>query len=234
MAISPFSLENDWTVFWKRIPSNFKERPILGEVAKDEQEALEGVASVGLISATQLLEIYSLGRGKVKRMVDRNRLVQHQIVMNKKNRITIYSLGVNGAKIVGVNGYEHNYWVEYKTTDILKRLLFFSFYKRVYPNDLLVAPKPFIGSIMINNNPMHVYVIRGSTNDLMMYLKWNTFNERLILITESLSYLEQLKPFLYDLRLRVILDENVVDHSESLSNSFYFLEGDEFKKEKLA
>ncbi|MEN1969672.1 hypothetical protein WMZ97_16540 [Lentibacillus sp. N15] len=231
MAISPFSLQHSWSVHWSRTPSNFKEQPILGKVASNEQEALLAVASVGLITARQLFHLFSLNKDKVKRMVKRNRLVKHELVMNGDRRIAVYSLGINGAKIVGFSGYENNYWVKFSVNDILKRLLFLNFYERFHPNNLLPAADPFIGSIMINNKAMYVYVVRGGLNDLMMYLKWNSLNKRLILITESLSLLEQLKPFLHDIKVRAILDSCVVDKTKKLSESFYLLDGNEFKIE---
>lgn len=234
MAISPFSLENDWVVHWERLPSNFQAGPILGQVSINEQQALKAVASVGLITASQLFNLFSLNSDRVKKMVKRNRLVKHELVMNKEYRITMFSLGVNGAKIAGVMGYyKINYWVEYRIPDILKRLLFLNFYERFYPNELLPAIDPFVGAIKINDKLMYVYVVRGDLNDIMMYLKWNPFKERLILITESLLYLEQLKPFLHDMKVRVILDESILDKGSQLNNSFYMFEENEFQLEKM-
>src|SRR5690554_7582237 len=60
----------------------------------------------------------------------------------------------NGAKIAGVSGYESNYWVKYTIEDVLKRLLFFSFYERFYPNKLSPAIDPFMGAITINQKPI--------------------------------------------------------------------------------
>lgn len=231
MTISPFSLQNEWVIHWKRIPSNMKERPIIGQVAKTEEEALNALASVGLISGKQMLNIFSLGKKKLKKMVDRHRIVKHELVMNKKYRIPIYSLGVNGAKIAGVTGYENNYWVEYTIEEILKRLLFFEFYERFYPRKLFPAPSPFTGAIVINDKPMYVYVARGDLNDLIMFLKWNNMNERIIIITESLSFLEHLKMYINNMKLRIILDENLINKTKSIGNSFYMLHNNEFIKE---
>lgn len=231
LAISPFSLEHDWAIHWTRLPSNMQERPILGQIAENEEQALKAIASVGLITSNQLLDIYSLGSKKLKRMVMRNRIVRHELVMNGKHRISVYSLGINGAKIAGVVGYENNYWLNYRINDILKRLIFFKFYERVNSKGVFPAPDPFIGALVINDKPMYVYVVRGDLNDISMYLKWNAFNERLIIITESLSFLEQLKPYLHNLKLRVILDEGVVNHEQRLNNVFYLLEENQFIKE---
>lgn len=218
-------------IHWKRIPSNFQERPILGQVAAKEVEALKALSCVGLITSRQMFNLYGLTKKKLKRMVERHRIVPHELVLNEKHRITVYSLGVNGAKIAEMTGYEVNYWVRFQITDVLKRLLFFSFYERVYPSKLELAHDPFIAKIYINNNPMYVYVARGALDDIMMYLKWNEFNERLIIITESLSHLQQLKPFLQNIKLRVILDSSILNKEEPLINSFYLLENNEFRKE---
>lgn len=231
MAISPFSLEHDWAIHWRRIPSNFQEAPILGQIAENEEEAIYAVASVGLITANQLFNLYSLTRKKVTRMVKRHRLVEHKLVMNDKHTISVYSLGINGAKIAGVSGYESNYWVKYTIEDVLKRLLFFSFYERFYPNKLSPAIDPFMGAITINQKPMYVYVVRGDLNDIMMFLKWNPLHERLIIITESLSFLGELKPYLHNIKLRVILDNSVVDKKQPMNKSFYLFENGEFRKE---
>src|SRR5699024_9981043 len=120
---------------------------------------------------------------------------------NEDETIYIYTLGVNGAKIINAVGYEMNYWVEYRIEDILKRILFFSLYERFYPSDLAIAPDPFIGSMIINGKNMYVYVVRGDISDLMMYLKWSNFNKRIIFIAEELTHLTQLKPFIQNMRL---------------------------------
>lgn len=232
-TISPFSLSHSWSVHWNRLPSNFKERPILGEIAKNEEEALKAIASVGVITSTQLFNIFKLNKNKQKRMVYRHRLVQHELSLNNKEQISIYTLGVNGAKIVNLPGYEVNYWVRYTINDTLKRLLFFSFYERFYPVELLPAVDPFTGGILVNNKPMFVYVLRGDLNDFIMYLKWNKINERLIIITESLSFLEQLKPYLHNIKLRVIEDSSVFDKSKSIRESFYEFKNNDFVQETV-
>src|SRR5690625_1130525 len=109
MAMSPFSLDHDWVIHWDRLPSNFRESPILGQIAKSEEEALKAVASVGVVSSSQIFNLFKLNKSRLSRMVKRNRIVQHEIVLNNKYRISLYTLGINGAKIVGITGYEVNY-----------------------------------------------------------------------------------------------------------------------------
>src|SRR5690625_4599800 len=169
MTVSPFSLEHDWVVHWKRLPSNMSERPILGQVAENEERALKAIASVGIITSSQLFNLFRLNKNRLDRMVKRQRVVRHQLVLNNKHRISVYTLGINGAKIANLSGYEVNYWVEYRITDILKRLLFFSLYERFKSAELVTAVDPFSGTLMINGKPMYVYVVRGDVNDLLMY-----------------------------------------------------------------
>lgn len=235
MNRNPFSLQNEWVVHWRRLPSNISERPILGEIAKNEEQALRAIATVGLITSSQLLNLYQLGKNKLNRMIRRQRVVRHQLTLNNKYNISIYTLGINGAKIAEVSDYyEVNYWVRYRIEDVLKRIVFFGLYERFDGVELLPAVEPFIATLMINGKPMYVYVVRGDTNDLLMYLKWNKFNERMIIVTESLSHLEMLKPFLHDIKLRVILDEDILNPNINIGDAFYLFKDNEFIKEKEA
>ena len=235
MSQNLFSINNEWVVHWHRLPSNMSERPILGEVAKNEEQALKAIASVGLITSSQLFNLFNLNKNKLNRMIRRQRVVRHQLVLNNKYKISLYTLGINGAKIAEVSDYyEVNYWVRYDIEDILKRIVFFSLYERFGSAELLPAVNPFISTLMINGKPMYVYVVRGDINDLLMYLKWNKFNERLIIVTEALTHLEMLKPFLHDIKLRVILDESILDPNKSIADAFYMLKDGEFVKEKEA
>ncbi|KRG16856.1 hypothetical protein ACA29_02965 [Lederbergia galactosidilytica] len=98
--------------------------------------------------------------------------------------------------------YQLNYWVEYKAEDVLKRMLFFRLYQHFFEKQenthgsssmIIPTPNPFIGAIEFNQAPLYVYVVRGDTNDFLMYLKWKNkpFNERLIVIAEEIRHLEK-------------------------------------------
>ncbi len=232
MTISPFSLSHEWVLHWTRIPSHFKPSNRVNGESPKEQSALTALASVGVIGGEQLSQLFSLDKKRLKRMVMENKLVRHEIRMNNR-AIPIYTLGINGAMIVGVNGYEHNYWVEYKVEDVLKRLLFFQLY-HFFPNtEVVPTVDPFISSFTRNNSPMYVYVARGDTNDLLMFLKWNDFNERLFIVTESLSHLKMLKLNLKNIKVRVALDEELLSlEGGDVRQRFYYLnENGEWLKE---
>src|SRR5699024_3202980 len=92
--------------------------------------------------------------------------------VNGKHNITLYSLGINGAKIIRMSKYVPNYWTYYKIEDVIKRIMFMSFYERFHPNELLVTPRAFPAGIRINQKDMYVYVLRGSASEFMEYLKW--------------------------------------------------------------
>lgn len=230
LQISPFSLEHNWTINWHRLPSNIKERPILGEIAKNEEKALYAIASVGVITSSQMYHLFNLNKTKLKKMVARQRIVRHELILNEKHKISIYTLGINGAKIVRLSGYEINYWVRYQITDVIKRLLFFSLLERFKDKnaEVMPAPEPFAGGLVINEKPMYVYVVRGDVTDLIMFIKWNEFHERMIIVTESLSVLAQLKPYLNNIKLRVILDHSIVDKNSDISKAFYLFKDNEF------
>ena len=129
MSLSPYSLSHDWSIYWTRIPSNIKRSSYVNGESPKERKALEALAAVGLIGGAQLSRLFSLDKKRLKRMVIEKKIVRHEIHRNKQV-IPIYTLGINGAVVAGLNdSYESNYWVEYKTEDVLKRLLFFQLYQ---------------------------------------------------------------------------------------------------------
>ena len=221
MSLSPYSLSHDWSLHWTRIPSNIKcSEYINGESLKD-RIALEALAAVGVIGGMQLSRLFSLDKKRLKRMVIEKKIVRHEIHRNKQV-IPIFTLGINGAVVAGMNEcYESNYWVEYKTEDVLKRLLFFQLFQ------LFPTQEPFSGAIQFQGKPIYVYVVRGDVNDLLMYLKWmgKNFNERLIIITESIRHLQPLKVNSENLKIRVAVDLDLLEDVEDLQKLFYFLNG---------
>ena len=150
-------------------------------------------------------------------MVIEKKIVRHEIHRNKQV-IPIYTLGINGAVVAGLNGcYESNYWVEYKTEDVLKRLLFFQLYKHFPESKVLPTQEPFSGAIQFQGERIYVYVVRGEVNDLLMYLKWRGqhFDERLIVITESIRHLQLLKSIADTLKVRVTVDVDLLNDTKN-------------------
>ena len=77
--------------------------------------------------------------------------------------------------------------------------------------------------------------MRGDVNDLLIYLKWSGkhFNERLIIITESIRHLQPLKITAETLKVRVAVDVDLQDYNEDRKKMFYFLdESAEFVSEE--
>lgn len=236
MEISPYSLSHEWSLHWSRIPSNIKRSPLVNGESPKERKAIEALAAVGLIAGTQLTRIYSLDKKRLKRMVAEKKIVRHEIHRNKQV-IPIYTLGINGAVVAGLNeSYESNYWVEYKTEVVLKRLLFFQLYKHFPESKVLPTQEPFSGAIQFQGKSIYVYVVRGEVNDLLMYLKWSGkyFDERLIVITESIRHLQPLKTIADTLKMRVTVDVDLLKDIEDLHNLFYLLdENGKFVNEKI-
>ncbi|WP_262173241.1 hypothetical protein [Saccharococcus sp. Marseille-Q5394] len=234
MEISPYSLSHEWSLHWTRIPSNIKRSPLVNGESPKERRALEALAAVGLIGGTQLTRIFSLDKKRLKRMVAERKLVRHEIHRNKQI-VPIYTLGINGAVIAGLGEfYESNYWFEYEVEDALKRILFFQLFQHFPEAKVIPSQKPFSGVIQFQDKLFYVYVIRGDVSDLPMYLKWDgkNFNERVIIITESIRHLQLINETAKNLRLRVSIDNDLQIHNVNLYKLFYFFdEVGAFKRE---
>jgi len=234
MSTSPFSLSHEWSLHWTRIPSNIKVSDYVNGESPRERTALEALAAVGVIQGVQLFRLFSLDKKRLKRMVAEKKIVRHEIHRNKQV-LQVFTLGINGAVIVGLkDSYESNYWVEYQTEDVLKRLLFFQLFQHFPKAEFLPTQEPFSGVIQFQDKPIYVYVVRGDVNDLLMYLKWNgkNFNERLIIVAESIKHLQPLKVSAATLKLRVALDVDLRAGVKDLQKLFYFLgESGEFIRE---
>lgn len=133
---------------------------------------------------------------------------------------------------MSIPGYEHNYWIKYEVEDVLKGLLFFQLYEYFSESRIFPATEPFIGSIFYQERPIYIYVLRGDIQDLMVFLKWREFNERMIIITESLPHLQ---PLLMgkELKLRVTTDTDL--KAGNLKDLFYIQRTDgNWVKENMA
>lgn len=226
MLTSPFSLSHEWSLHWTRIPSNIKVSDYVNGESPRERTALEALAAVGVIQGVQLFRLFSLDKKRLKRMVAEKKIVRHEIHRNKQV-LHVYTLGINGAVIAGLkDSYESNYWVEYKREDVLKRLLFFQLFQHFPEAKVVPTQVPFSGVIQFQGKPIYVYVVRGDVNDLLLYLKWKgkNFNERLIIIAESIKHLQPLKVSAATLKLRIVLDKDLQDEVKDPQKLFYFLD----------
>lgn len=226
MTLSPYSLSHEWSLYWTRITSNIKRSDFINGESQKERKALEAIAAVGVIGGAQLYRIFSIDKKRLKRMVVERKIVRHEIHRNKQV-VPIYTLGINGAVIAGLNDcYVSNYWVEFKTEDVLKRLLFFQLHQHFPKSKVLPTQEPFSGVIQFQGRPIYVYVVRGDVDDLLMYLKWSGkhFNERLIIITELIRHLQPLKVTAETLKVRVAVDVDLRDDNEDRKKLFYFLD----------
>lgn len=217
--ISPFSYSQyEWKITWKRVPSNERyDRPFETQSVK-EQKALEAIASVGVIGGAQLRQLFNLDKIRVKRMVVRKQLVRHELKRGNQS-IPIYTIGKSGAnKIMPV--YIENYWAEFNAEEVLKRLAFFQLCYWFENAKIMPSPSPFTASLRMNNNEFNVYVTRGKVEDLMMFLKWQPFTGRIIIIAETLNQLKPLEIFIKGLKIRVIIDKELTEQTFK----FYFLQ----------
>lgn len=228
MALSPFSISHDWSVLWKRVDSRVS-RPKTWRRSQRETRALQALASVGVIGGLQFKRLF-LNRDKyrLKNMTRQQKVIQHTVTKGKQD-IPIYTIGPAGAEMVGVE-YDANYWVTYRTEDILKRLLFFQLYGKFPKAKVLPAAAPFVGTIQFKSHLFYVYVLRGDMQDLLMHLKWHPFNERLLIVTESLNHLQPFNLYAPSLKVRVTTDDDLKGNFQHL---FYSWHEKEWVKESL-
>ena len=233
--ISPFSLEqHTWEPHWTILSSNAKYSNIRQIESEREEKILQAVAAIGLIGRAQLSRIFfpdinkRYVQQKLKTMVRTYKLIRHEISKNN-NSIPIYSLGPATAEALGIE-YDVNYWLKYETKDVLKRVVFFQLYSSLlnqFDVQIYPAPLPYTGTLLMNNKMYFVYVARGNVNDILNTFKWNEQKERVIIITESLNYIQPLNAFANEIRIRVVLDN---DLKEPFDKMFYKWENGDWEK----
>lgn len=223
MGINPFSLEHNWAVYWERLRSNFRADPRVNIHSMREKKALEALSAVGVIGEKQLSRLFSLSSREIDNMKRTFKIMKHKLKRGGSSEIPIYTLGIRGAMALKLDAYESNYWTTYTIEDVMKRLLFFQLYHYFPKLKLLPAPSPFIASLLSNDNIINVYIMKGDAHDLLHYLKWESkTNHRLMLVTESMNHLVELEMFLPKLKVRIALEEDLMNQAEVKGDIFYF------------
>lgn len=215
-SLSPFSNQHKWVMNWEILSSN--QKGMVFEINKKEKVALEAIASIGVIGGLQLSRLFQLNKKQISKMVYQGKLIRHEIKRNKMI-IPVYTLGSAGITHIIPKNIE-NYWTEYSKEEVLKRLSFFQFYE-LFPKGIArIAPaqKPFSGAIYVKQTPFFVYVARGNIDDLILFLKYQSFTERLMIVVESLEELKPLNLFVNGLKVRATTDE---DLKKGFQNAFY-------------
>src|SRR5699024_5876080 len=186
-----------------------------------EEKALQAIASVGLISYKQLVDIFGISAGLLKSMEKTHKLIPHTLIKNKNTKTKIYTLGVKGAMAIKLDNYQMNYWVRYVKDDILKKLLFFQMYRHLSDFPIIPVPNPFIGAIENNDALIYVYVMKGNTSDLMRYLKFqSSVHHRIILVAENIQQLKSLELYFKELKVRIALESDLINGNTN-KNIFY-------------
>ncbi|WP_050179621.1 hypothetical protein [Domibacillus robiginosus] len=230
MNLSSFSIEHTWKLNWTKVPEYIKPFKYVNNESPKEKRALEALACIGVIGGLQLSRLFFLDKKRKKKMVLEKKLVRHDIQKNNQV-IPIYTLGINGAKAIDMPGYENNYWLKINIEDMLGKLLFFQLYEWFPGSRISPAVNPFEGVIFYKNKPIYIYSAKEDIQDLLVFLKWKEFSERMIVITESLKHLEGLLHY-DDIRIRAILQQDV--HSARERLGFYIKSGSEWVEEQLS
>lgn len=225
---SHFSIQHEWSLHWIR-DGKIKSTRVIYCGSPKERALLKSLASVDVIGRKSMLEIFGIDTKRAKKMCFEGKIIEHKIQMGKRI-LCIYTLGKVGADLIEVAGYKNNYWLRLEVPDVLKRLMYYHLYS--YLPDMQIAPavKPFVGSLVDadSGNQLFVYILRGNSDDLQQFLKWEeNFSERLIIVTESLTHVEPLVPFLVASKTNVRIAEDMDLYTdEPIQNSFYFIDKD--------
>src|SRR5699024_5221726 len=239
-ASSIIETGKNWSFNWKSRSGQMANKPpsLVGlNIDKKTKEILEAVASVGLITGKQLLSFYNSRERHRDHMCKYDMLVKHQINVTNEERkvqnITVYTLGVNGAKMTNTSYYKVDYWKHYDQYKIYKCIMFFECFHR-FKNDFKGAKVypgifPFTGAIRLKNAIMEVFVYSNKKDfyDIMNYLRWKSSFNRMIFISNDLNNLHQLKPHLEDKKVRYLKEEDITD-GETLKGKFHVLKEREF------
>lgn len=241
-AASPYSDSHQWTLHWQRLPSNLKSPKYFNDKSPKDRAVIEAIGHIGVIGGKQLQELYGVNKKRLQKMTEEQKIVRHEMRLNHQT-MPIYTLGINGAKMNGMaETYRLNYWLEYKAEDVLKRIVFFKLYELFCKADpdnpewwtIYPTTKPFVGSILFRKHVYYVYVLRGDMTDFLSFMKWkgDMFDGRLLLITENLDHLELIKPALINTKVRVALDQDLLQSVQHIQNLFYFLNEGNFVKDR--
>src|SRR5699024_9613437 len=222
MELSPFSLQHDWSINWEVVPSGINIDPRVAINSTNERRALEAIASVGVISKHQLIQLFSLREKQLKSMEKSFKILKHELIKNKEEKTIIYTLNTKGALALGLDNYKVNYWLEYYTNDVLKSLLYFQVYYFFPKLNIKPTPKPFTGGVETKSNMIYVYVVKGNNDDLSRFLKWEKKQvQRLVIVVENPQQLKHLELYLKDLKIRVALEKDLVSGDNTEQNIFY-------------
>ncbi|MDT3417147.1 hypothetical protein QO009_003042 [Brevibacillus aydinogluensis] len=198
-------------------------------MTENEMKVIKTVAEIGVIGANQLTRIFFRGnKKKTRKMIQKGFLIQHTLEQGTKS-IPFFTLSsVLNKQFEGVQ-------LEYLTVKaILRRMLFFQLYGRLIEQFPFTVERsevePFVGVLKRNGLVFHVGVVRGDIEKWETFFKWHYDNERIILVTEKLTFLTPIQPYIKDKLIRVTTDENL--KTAPTDDLFYEWDGTRWIKEE--
>ena len=206
---------------------------------------VEFIYRMGIAEANQLYELYDLRKSERKYLVRQNILVAHQIQCKSHNVRNLYTLHENAKHLLPrFPKRMNNYWLQYDINDILQTLTAIEFYiafamgkKNIF---LEGDYPPFSARIRMNDNELHLYVVRGGSflplEEFLRIAKLEKTEEhmRVIIICQRLNHLSTIIKQLEKSKVKLrIVDESKITEDGDLSNAFFYLEKGEICNERL-
>ncbi len=232
---SPFSVEHDYKIVWRKKPDNRLHLRLL-----ETREAFVGrlyqLQFATKVQLAKLLKPHNIREGKklVNVLKYENIITQHFLYDQKTDRvIPFYTLS---APVIEKKGFKPLKHEEVDKEYVLKRLLMAQFLARFHELDIKVSlmpfPLPFDGALSFPNlqSDFRVAIVRRSIQPIIRHFKYHDEKMRTLIVVERLSYAAELAELERELPIRVTVDHHLM--KKDLSESFYaYREGEGWVQE---
>ncbi|NHN34868.1 hypothetical protein [Paenibacillus agricola] len=230
MPISPFSTENyKWETQYKVIESSEIASSLKVKFSKKELEVLKPLRDMRFIGSAQYRKIFLKGdKGMINQLIRDKKVLEHPIIQIGKAesggaaRQTwyFYTLGLSSLKYFDMVD-EVNYWMDYKTAEVLQRFAFFKLFSKFISNKpaIYCSGQPFVGTIEMAE-PIDILVVKENTREIQQEWRFRKPNQqrRIIVLTENINWLKPIEELLVDFKVRVVLESEL---NSPLSELFY-------------
>lgn len=221
---SPFSIEHDYKIVWRRKPDNRLHLRLL-ETREALIAKLYQLQFATKVQLSKLVKPGNIREGKkiVNVLKYENIINQHFLYDQKTDRIIpFYALSPPVIEKKGFKPLKHE---EVDKEHVLKRLLMAQFLARFHELGIKVSllpfPYPFDGALSFPNmkSDFRVAIVRRSIQPIIRHFKYHNEKMRTLIVVERLSYAADLAELEGKFPVRVTVDHHLM--KKDLSRSFY-------------
>jgi hypothetical protein len=130
---------------------------------------------------------------QLNKLEDFGIIIRHSLE-NKNRDMPFYTLGPAGAKLID-KPYKPNWWLNTDVETVLKQLITNQLYLRIYRTSdncqILRAPSPLSGVIVIGDAEFPLLVVRSNIEDMAREIRWLELKKALV-ICENYKQIKEL------------------------------------------